>query len=225
MGAQIFGDWERPIGDGRGNNHFQRRLHLTSSRGSIYTSCSIFPAFTITAQNHDTSFLLVPQLMVCRVRKASLPAAFAGARHWSGAFPRDQGPRGRRTQSCRRSLSRQLNFSSTSRGEPARDVFPSKKTSPSSPQLSVPRIPPPKNDFMKRLPPIPRSAKPVHRHPGRWRRLTPFGTLADQTRGRLPLRVSLGTASDCHPWHKTLHIMPPRDRNATFPLPNSLNRP
>jgi hypothetical protein len=80
---------------------------------------------------------------------------------------------------------------------------------------------------MKRLPPIPRSAKPLHRHPGPlacWRRLTPFGTLAGQTRGRLPLRVSLGTLRLLS-WHKTLHTMPPRDRNATFPLPNSLNRP
>jgi hypothetical protein len=49
-------------GRGKQSLQYQRRCHYTSSRGSIYTSCSIFPAFTITlppAQNHDASLLVL----------------------------------------------------------------------------------------------------------------------------------------------------------------------
>jgi hypothetical protein len=35
-------------GRGKQSLQYQRRCRYTSSRGSIYISCSIFPAFTIT---------------------------------------------------------------------------------------------------------------------------------------------------------------------------------
>ena len=154
MGARTFGDQGRPIGDWRGINHYQRRSHSASSRGSIYTSCSLFPAFTITAQKHDAS-LLVPQLTICRARKAHCRPhlqglAATGAEVSKG--PRGQGAKGpgqgagKRTQSCCRylqpSAQHLVNFSSSSRREPVRVVFSSNNTSRLSPQLSVPRIPP-----------------------------------------------------------------------------------
>jgi hypothetical protein len=78
---------------------------------------------------------------------------------------------------------------------------------------------------MRRLPPVPRSAKPLHRHPG------PLAAL-DSIRNpcgpneRTPPTAGFTRKRLRRPsWHKTLHTMPPRDRNATFPLPNSLNRP
>jgi hypothetical protein len=174
-----------------------------------------FPRFHhhLTTQKHDAS-LLVPSVVDLQGPKGSLPAAFTGARSsLERRFPRGQGPRGQEAGAPNHAagiLSRQLNISSTSRQllEESRSGTSSPATTlhdylHNSPSLAFH----PDNDFMKRLPPIPRSAKLLHRHPGPlpcWRRLTLFGTLAGQTRGRLPLRVSLGTASDYH--HGTRHF-------------------
>ena len=154
-GARTFGDQGRPIGDWRGINHYQRRSHLTSSRGSIYTSCSLFPAFTITAQKHDAS-LLVPQLTIYRARKAHCRPHLQGLAATGAEV--SKGPRGQAKGQASAPnhavgiYSRQLNILSTSRH--LLDESPSGSSSPAttlhdylhnSPSLAFH----PDNDFMK----------------------------------------------------------------------------
>jgi hypothetical protein len=209
---------------------YQRRFCLASSRGSrgsIYTSCSLFPAFTITAQKHDAS-LLVPS--ICRPRKAHCRPHLQGlARHWSGAFQRARakGPRGlgagRRTQSLCRSFKPSAQYLVNFSRRAGLDRLLQQQHFAIISATLRPSHSTPDNDFMKRLPPIPRSAKPPPGPLACWRRLTPFGTLAGQTRGRLPLRVSLGTASDGP--HGTRHftqcLLATATRLSPFPIPST----
>lgn len=172
-------------------------------------------------------------MTICRARKAHCRPHLQGLAATGAEV--SKGPRGRgaKRQAHPIMLPVFKAVSSTSR-RLSRQLFEESRSGTSSPATKLrhhlhnsPSLAfHPDNDFMKRLPPIPRSAKPLHRHPGPlacWRRLTPFGTLAGQTRGRLALRVSLGTASDCH--HGTRHftqcLLATATRLSPFPIPST----
>lgn len=96
--------------------------------------------------------------------------------------------------------------------------LPSTPLPPSSPPLSAFAFHA-QDDSVKHPPPIPRSAKPPHRPARRWRRLTGFGSPADQTRGRHPLRVSQGSGSTCnHGRHFTRCLLTTATRRLSFPI-------